>query len=451
MRLSLHILHIFLVSALAAHAARAGFTYFDPLDSAAVPKRISGTGFFSDLPAKTAAPGAVRYEINAALWSDGAAKIRYLILPPDSQAVYREDTAFRFPKGAVFVKNFLIDTIQGDTASRIFLETRFLLKRNPDDSSGTHWYGFSYRWLRDQSDAVLVDPRVGLDTSITTYTSQGDPVPKRWLFPSQSLCWRCHMPQGREILGFVSAELNRPDAAGTDQLQALAGSGILRGAPPDPARAHRWAALTDASQSLERRARSYLAANCSFCHGAEGRRVIGTVLSAVQDFDYYKPDAPVNYLNVPAKFDYGIPGSLLLFGGDPGRSIILHRMRSRPQYQMPPLATAEPDTTALRVLSEWAATLTAPANAVRPPGRHSAADGAYGAYGTYGARILGAELWLEDEAPRAGGVGLISPHGKHLALRPKGPRRFALPAGMGPGMYYVCVPGKAPRAVVKLP
>ena len=263
-------------------SADTGFLFFNALDTSAIPKRISRTGLFRDILAKTVNPGITRFEINAALWSDGAAKIRYLILPPDSRIEYREDSAYGFPTGAVLVKNFLIDTVQGDPSSRIYLETRLLVKQFADDSVAD-WYGFSYRWLRDQTDAELVDPLSGLETTIPTYAADGRPVQKKWSFPSQGACWRCHMPGGRDVLGFHTAELNRPafSDSSVNQLRAFVDADVFQGTDfPEFANSPRWAALSDSTQSLEKRARSYLAANCSFCHGAEGRRIIGTVLSA---------------------------------------------------------------------------------------------------------------------------------------------------------------------------
>ena len=52
----------------------AAFRYFDPSDSAAIPKVLSATGFFTDMATHTAIPEAVFFEINAPLWSDGAWK-----------------------------------------------------------------------------------------------------------------------------------------------------------------------------------------------------------------------------------------------------------------------------------------------------------------------------------------------------------------------------------------
>ena len=166
---------LFLLAAEAApsrdsqQAPDTAFVFFDAQDTSAIPKRLSQSGLFRDILAKTVNPGITPFEINSALWSDGAAKIRYIILPRDSQLTYRDDSAYGFPQGTVLVKNFLIDTIQNAPASRIYLETRLLVKQHPDDSI-TSWYGFSYQWNRDQTDAMLVNPATGLETTIPVRT-----------------------------------------------------------------------------------------------------------------------------------------------------------------------------------------------------------------------------------------------------------------------------------------
>lgn len=350
------------IPAAAYHASAwpGGFRFFDPLDTSAVPKRLSETGLLQGMDPEKPGIGVHRFEINTALWSDGAAKIRYLILPPDSRVAWRRDSAFGFPLGTVFAKTFLIDTLQGDPASRIALETRLLVKRLADGSPDAQWYGFSYRWSRDQSEALLVDPQSGLDTVYPVRRPDGVVIAKPWSFPSQNACWRCHLPRGRQVLGFFAAQLQGA-VAGRNQLADLADLGIFQ-ERPDTTGLHRWFRAADTEGSLEARARSYLAANCSFCHGAEGFRALGAFLSALHDFDWFRPDAPINYLNKAAKYDYGIPGALLLYGGDPAKSILIHRMGSRTKpMQMPPLATTEPDTAALGMISEWIRTLPGPA------------------------------------------------------------------------------------------
>ncbi|MEO6095383.1 MAG: hypothetical protein ABIW76_06805 [Fibrobacteria bacterium] len=69
--------------------------------------------------------GIYAYAVNSPLWADGARTSRYLILPRDSVVTYVNDTdSFRFPEGAVLVKNLMLDTVENHAATRQFLETR---------------------------------------------------------------------------------------------------------------------------------------------------------------------------------------------------------------------------------------------------------------------------------------------------------------------------------------
>lgn len=332
--------------------------------------------------------GVIPFAINSALWSDGAEKSRHIILPPGGRVGFRPDTAFAFPAGTVFAKTFRIDTVEGDPSSRIPLETRLLVHRDPEGKAETRWFGFSYRWARDQSEAWLVDPATGLDTVYRVIGKDGAPASRSWSFPSQNACLRCHLPRGRQVLGFYAAQLHGA-VPGRDQLDDLAEAGVFA-TRPDTSGLHRWYGAADAGASVEARARSYLAANCSFCHGAEGFRALGAFLSALHDFDWFRGDTPLNYVNRPAKFDYGIPGALLVHGGDPSRSILLHRMASRTRpVQMPPLATFAADSAALGLVSEWIRGLPPPpATASRLRSRAKARSAPLSGYDAQGRRGL---------------------------------------------------------------
>ena len=192
----------------------------------------------------------------------------------------------------MLIKNFLIDTVHGDNTgnSRIFVETRFMIYQS--SAAGKKWSGISYRWRRDQSDAVLVSPESGLDT-IHNVVLNGKPVGKRWRYPSTADCVQCHKgdeSEKRGSLGFITPQLNRV-VNGTNQLQSLVARGILSANPvAGNADAHRWYGLTETTATLEQRVRSYFASNCSHCHG-------NNVLhgQAKQDFDYFKANKRIIY------------------------------------------------------------------------------------------------------------------------------------------------------------
>jgi hypothetical protein len=64
----------------------AAFRFFDPADRETVPRLLSLTGIYSDIAARLPDTSLKYFELNSALWSDGAAKQRWIILPPPVEA-----------------------------------------------------------------------------------------------------------------------------------------------------------------------------------------------------------------------------------------------------------------------------------------------------------------------------------------------------------------------------
>lgn len=317
----------------------AAFSFFDPIDTARVPKTLSKTGIYNSTITKSIDSTARYFQVNAALWSDGAAKNRWVILPKGKHIPYNDSTDFfEYPDSTVFIKTFQLDKIQGDSTpntSRIYWETRLLMKRA--DGSINSWFGFSYRWRADQSDADLVSIADGFDTLFYFTNSRGKRTYKKWHFPSQLDCTRCHVSgtgidpfggnlpySGRAVLGFYPAQLkmNSPSMTGTNQVLDLFDKGVFSGSRPIASSLARHfkgvrEPLANSLTSDERFAavdtiaRSYLAANCSGCHGFRGMAMSATG-QALINFDFYDNKPHMEYgmaevnevgLNNTASFD----------------------------------------------------------------------------------------------------------------------------------------------------
>ena len=273
----------------------AGFNYFDPTHPTNAPALLSQTGIYSNIVGKVTDTAAKYFEVNAPLWSDGALKKRWVILKPGKHITYDDTTDFfNYPDSTVFVKSFSMVRAPGDT---IYVETRLLIKKQGEGSSPTDWYGYSYRWNATQTDANLVSPSNGYDTVFFTTDSHGRRSYKKWRFPSQGNCNSCHigrgslgkggkMNYGRGVLGFFPAQLKRPlfQAPALDQVIDLFNKGIFTGTRPSvPELARRFkgvleplpATLTAGHRAaaIDTMARSYIAANCSGCHGSRGNNL----------------------------------------------------------------------------------------------------------------------------------------------------------------------------------
>lgn len=387
--------------------SQAAWVHFNPEDAAKVPKLFSQTGFYSDMTAKTVTSEAAFFDVNTPLWSDNAAKMRWVILKPGSPKIQfdPENDYYKYPDGTVFVKLFMHDTVPGNAATRLYWETRLLIKHTVRDTLSTVplqvdsteiWHPFTYKWNRSGSEAYLVDPKKGLDTTLTVIV-KGQKRIRKWTFPSVSACNSCHRKSsyttiGRSVLGFFTPQLNRPSAANpsVNQIAELFNKGILGWSKPAAPTAlevgamAKWARLDDNSQSLDLRARSYIAANCSGCHGERG---IAT--SAAGDvklnYDFFKLSGgaltPAMELRQANTGPWGLEPLVnekgetlmpkLVVPGYPQLSTLLHRMKARNESlptgtpddtafkgieaQMPPLGVFEVDSAAIQVVTQWIA------------------------------------------------------------------------------------------------
>ena len=241
-------------------------TDFDGSRPETLPAKLSHTGLYGDVasPTRTVTAGIVAFEVNSPLWSDGSRKERFISVPAGSKVTATDSDQYVFPDKTVLVKNFQIDSVHGDSATRFFVETRFLILRQTQ--FGPVYLGLSYKWRRDQSDADLVDPDGGLDT-VHRVKLGAVQKGKRWRYPSQADCITCHFNRG--VLGFMTPQLNRPSRANPsiNQLQALVAANVLS-ANPIAGKAEptfRWGGLGEAAappaglSPAEWKARSYLA------------------------------------------------------------------------------------------------------------------------------------------------------------------------------------------------
>jgi mono/diheme cytochrome c family protein len=122
----------------------------------------------------------------------------------------------------------------------------------------------------------------------------------------------------------------------------------------------------DEKAPLEKRARSYLHANCAQCHQPAGGG------NAQIDLRYFASKKEFNAIDgAPMHDTYGIAGAKLVAPGDPDRSLLLARMTRRGRGQMPQLATAIIDEAGTALIRRWIDQLKhddEPATAARSPG-----------------------------------------------------------------------------------
>lgn len=320
------------------------------------PMRLSETGLFTDVKSLRPAPGVIPYTVNVPLWSDNAIKTRWIAVPGDGSSddptedrlVIDGDFPFdvQFPVGTTFVKHFEMPTDGADASTRKRLETRVTVLK-----AGGGFCAMTYRWNDQQTDAVLLRERA--TTEIVVTNEDGSKTIQPWTFPDSADCRMCHNSETGFVLGVNVAQLNcqlRDPVTGLsyNQLAAWNDSGLLSGSADrscditgfELSSWPRMAALDDETASMEQRARSWLAANCSQCHR---RTIPGRPPRPVFDLRYH----------VPLEQSGLIGPDKAIVAANPERSRLLQRLSSADHMRMPPIGRSTVDRKAAAVIRSW--------------------------------------------------------------------------------------------------
>ncbi|HXG10184.1 MAG TPA: PQQ-dependent sugar dehydrogenase [Gemmataceae bacterium] len=332
----------------------------------AFPRKLSETGLFASTKDHQPAPGLIPYSVNAQLWSDHLIKERFLALPGYSQIEFETVTypqpapgappGWRFPDGTVIVKTFSLEMERGNPASRRRLETRILhfeKLAGTEEVGDQYWRGYTYLWNDDQTDAELLDAG-GLDR---TYTIKDPQAPggirqQTWHFPSRNECILCHTMPAKFALGVNTLQMNKDHNYGgviANQLRTLEHLGIFtKPLPRPPEQLPRLVDPEDENQDLDRRARSYLHANCAHCHMKWGGGNAEFQLLATL------PLKELGIVNTrPGQGSFGIAEARILVPGEPERSLIYRRMITRDLGRMPHIGSNVVDEKAARLIYDW--------------------------------------------------------------------------------------------------
>ncbi len=124
--------------------------------SPSFPQTLTETGCYSDVAKDIVNAGAIPYEINSPLWSDGATKRRFIVLPEQSTIGHTSAGAWTMPIGTIIIKEFLYQAESTDPASLYPMEPRFLVKRCEEGGCPKPWQGYSYQWNADGTGANLL-------------------------------------------------------------------------------------------------------------------------------------------------------------------------------------------------------------------------------------------------------------------------------------------------------
>jgi uncharacterized repeat protein (TIGR03806 family) len=288
----------------------------------------------------------IPYELNTALFSDYTSKHRTIRLPQGGHAKWNAESALEFPVGTVIAKTFAYPDSKSDkTPGERFLETRIELR----EASG--WYGYSYVWNEEQTDADL---RLGGGSVDVAWTdTDGKAKTNHYQIPNANQCITCHGQDGKFVpLGPTARNLNRPFHAGDrfDQLTDWKEKGLLHEAPADT---HAKMPQFDnpATGSVNDRARAWLDVNCAHCHNPVGSaRTSGLDLRTAQldpsKYGVFKSPVAAGKGSGGRRYDI-IPGK-------PEESILMYRLETEEAgSRMPSLARNMAHHQANDLIREW--------------------------------------------------------------------------------------------------
>jgi hypothetical protein len=298
--------------------------------------KLVDTGCFADATGREPVTAFVPFDVTSPLWSDGASKRRFFMLPKGGSITYRDPGIWTFPPGSILIKEFSIEARRGDPSSLRPVETRLLVVRG----TGV-WDRYSYQWNQEATEAVLrtAIPATPL-VKFVVQDEQGVAAEQAHFYPSRAQCLSCHQTPGA-VLGLQAAMLNRNVDYGAtvdNQLRSLARQGAF-GATfttaslpaasfmPDP---------SDSSYATESRLRAYLHANCSSCH------------HPLEGLDL-RIQTPILESGLCSKITKGSPEQSLIYW----RDVLRGNIGQPGVAPMPPLGTLVPNPLLEPLLRDW--------------------------------------------------------------------------------------------------
>jgi uncharacterized repeat protein (TIGR03806 family) len=279
------------------------------------------------------------YTLNTPLFSDYAAKHRYVFVPPGKTIGYRAQGVLDFPVGTTLVKTFAYPAdLRAPGANERFLETRLLIRK------AQGWVALPYVWNADGTEAALKKAGAKLDASWVH--TDGQPRQVRWSVPNVNQCKGCHASaEAVTPIGPKAWNLGQAQLASWTKLGLIAG---VSNVPKVPA----W---NDPGAPVAIRARAYLDVNCAHCHHAKGPASNSGLF-----LEWDQPDRVAYGVGKrPVAAGRGTGGhDFAIAPGHPDRSILVYRMASaEPGVMMPELGRTMTDEEGLALVRAYIAGL----------------------------------------------------------------------------------------------
>ncbi|HEY1121846.1 MAG TPA: PQQ-dependent sugar dehydrogenase, partial [Haloferula sp.] len=243
---------------------------------------------------------------------------------------------------------------------RVNYPDTWLRMRREGDTFIAYWSSDGFTWAEYSRTTLDLPDQLYFGLAVTAHTASPTTVAKfhvdsrrqPWYFPSRQDCLRCHNPQSGGVLGPSTRQFNRemlfPNGVTDQQLSAWNHIGLFDDGPEDAELPglEKLSHHSDTSASLQERARSYLDANCSYCHRPNG-------VHALWDARYLTPFQDQGIYYGPVLNSLGNPNARVVVPQSLTDSILHHRLSITGENQMPPLGRNLVDKDGVAMLEAW--------------------------------------------------------------------------------------------------
>ncbi len=319
------------------------------------PPRLSETGLYAGEGTLRIDPRNRPFSPQYPLWTDGAAKRRWIRLPEGAAIDATNLSRWEFPIGTKIWKEFSYDGHK--------VETRLLWRVSTE-----RWVFASYAWNTAQTEATLA-PEDGIADAAEIAPGKFHSI------PAITDCQACHISRRTEVLGFDALQLsddrdpNAPHAEPLTRdmitLRTLTDENLIF---PKRTQLVKSPPRIRAATPEARAALGYLSANCGSCHNKESSIAsLGLILKHTLPRSASRKPGPGEgggectaalATTVGKRGHWVVPEaqeeSRLINPGKPEASAIIRRVKSRrPLSQMPPLGSVLVDRKAVDLLTSW--------------------------------------------------------------------------------------------------
>jgi hypothetical protein len=305
----------------------------DPVDSlTGLYTHLDCAGLYSDIVSKKLVDGAEPYAPAVPLWSDGADKHRFIVLPKGTTIDASAPNDWVFPVGTKFFKEFAVGGHR--------VETRLFEKQSD------RWVRTTYQWTGDESTAIRSD---GGDITLAGGAAYHLPTAKE--------CDQCHQGRKDRALGFEQILMGM-DAATGMTLSMLAQKKLITPVP-----ANLTPQIADDGTSKAPAVIGWLHVNCGVsCHN-DNPSAAGHSTKLRMKLDVAQLDGRSATAYPTLQTTIGVAATTLRWGGkiritpgSPEQSLLYQLITTRTtgeNNQMPPLATNVVPKTDTDAVATW--------------------------------------------------------------------------------------------------